>query len=80
MIKTIFYFYTKTVLAALTGVILGVIVYVVFIVVPYNKCKEAEVVIKSFDVCLEVPGCFFDADHVLRAGKALKYKQENCPN
>ena len=41
-------------------------------------CQDAMIIVKAFDWCLDRAGCFFDADHALRAGEAYAYRIDYC--
>jgi len=63
----------------LAGLVIGSIAFFLIQSHKIERCAEVAVVVQSFDVCLErVQGCFFDAEDVLRVGKAIRYKKEHC--
>jgi len=69
----------KITLTVLAGVAVALMIYLLMVSRMQDRCLEVEVEIKSFDVCIGLPGCFFDADHIHRVGKAIQYKQDHCP-
>ena len=56
-----------------TGLILGISA---FLVIEYNKvqkCREAMVTMEGTNVCINTPGCFYDADDLVDTKRALDY-------
>jgi len=44
-----------------------------------ERCREALVDIKSFDVCYEqLPGCWFTYDNIKELGRTIDFKKREC--
>jgi len=63
---------------SLIGFLIGALLWWGWIEYGERTCTKALVDIKSFDVCIKLPGCFFDAQDVFEVGRAIHDKEVYC--
>ena len=64
----------------LLGLVTILAVITLSIVLHYEnkKCDEALTVMTGVGLCMNTPGCFYDADNLVDTKRALSYHQARC--
>ena len=72
----------KTLRNILIGVCVGVLIgggiWVYFLKMRTADCHEAMTIMQGVNTCIETPGCFYDADDLIDANRALSYHKSVC--
>jgi hypothetical protein len=62
----------------LIGLVLGAIIFIAIVNHKTSNCREAIAVMDGLNVCMETPGCFYDAGHIMKGKMSFDYYNKVC--
>ena len=60
------------------GIIVGGLIWLAYTERDNKKCDEASAVMHGVSLCMNTPGCFYDADNLIDVKRAFDYNRARC--